>query len=742
MTGKEKAYKLLFWITLSLAMGAVGYSVYGFSFPKPDINLLCLIIATVFFSAASHLQIPRTKIHISFSDILIMVALLIYGGAVAVLLAMVEVVITSFSFRRKGINIKNSTILLNGAVAAIATLCTALIATQGFGSITDASKSANVTDLAVLVLLIGVSQFLFYSLITSLFISLKSEKNFWRTWYHYSLNALVIYILGSVIAGLMVRALYNFDTVFILVSIVVVGVIYFTYKRYIDDVRKTSAKAEQAERERAELAEQHVEELQKHIAQQEITEKALRDSREKFKHAAYHDSLTDLPNRNQFVERTGFLLERYKADKNKCFTILSLDLNRFKTINESLGHSSGDKLILEVAERLLNSVREDDMVARFSGDEFGIILKDISKKEEVISYIQIITRKFNKSFSIDGKSIFTSFAIGVAICDQNYENVDDLIRDSDIAMYEAKSCEKPFVLFDQTMHARAVNLLQTETDLRYALERNELVAFYQPIISLETMKVIGFEALMRWIHPKRGLVSPGEFIPVSEKTGLIIPMTIWMLRDSCRKLAKWKEMAPDNQNLMISVNLSGKHFAQDDLVAQVKQILSETGIAPMSLKLEITESAVMDNAEAAISILKQLKRVGVQLSIDDFGTGYSSLSYLHRFPIDTLKIDRSFVSSMEGGSENGEIVRTVVALAKALGLNVIAEGIETIHQLHQLRILGTEYGQGFLFSKPVPLDEAEAILEDKLRWRNIMPMSDIPVLKHKQPDTILQLGDV
>jgi EAL domain-containing protein (putative c-di-GMP-specific phosphodiesterase class I) len=275
------------------------------------------------------------------------------------------------------------------------------------------------------------------------------------------------------------------------------------------------------------------------------------------------------------------------------------------------------------------------------------------------------------------------------------------------------------------MHTRAVTLLQLETDLRSAIERDELCMYYQPIVDLSSMRLFGFESLIRWNHPQRGLVPPNEFIPVSEETGLIIPLTLWVLRTSCRQMVEWQRKSESNKDLIVSVNLSGKHFAEKDLVKQIETIIKETGIEPRSLKLELTESAVMENAESVILMLKQIRELGVQLSIDDFGTGYSSLSYLHRFPINTLKVDRSFVSTMEDGSENGEIVRTVVALAKTLGLDIVAEGIESIHQLHQLRILGCEYGQGYLFSRPVPVEEAERLLEDKKRWENIMPNQNV-----------------
>jgi EAL domain-containing protein (putative c-di-GMP-specific phosphodiesterase class I) len=272
------------------------------------------------------------------------------------------------------------------------------------------------------------------------------------------------------------------------------------------------------------------------------------------------------------------------------------------------------------------------------------------------------------------------------------------------------------------MHIRAVTRLQLETDLRFAIERNEFELYYQPIVGLETASLVGFEALVRWNHPQRGLVPPNEFISISESTGLIIPMTVQILHSACTQVVKWQRAANSSRPLSVAVNLSGKHFGHPALVDQINTIIAETGINPSSLKLELTESAVMENAETAILMLRQIKATGVQISIDDFGTGYSSLSYLHKFPIDLLKVDRSFVSAMEENSENGEIVRTVIALAKALNLKVVAEGIESIHQFHQLRVLGCEFGQGYLFSKPLPVADIERLLEDHSRWQSILPI--------------------
>jgi len=734
--------QIAFWLTISLAIVAFAFSVARFPLDVVGINLAVLSLATLFFSVFAMVQIPRVKIHVTISDVLVFAALIIYGVEVATLLAIVDSAVGSLNVKRKGGAISGKTIFLNCSISGIAIYVAGVVATQLFGDLSSVAQDSDISQLALMVSLIAAIHFALNSLFVTIFTAFKTNKGIWKVWYVHCLNCVIISITSAILAGAGVKAFYNIDTVLIAIAMVVAVAIFFTYGRYVTEVRETAEHAEQAERQRAEQAEQHIEELQHHIAQQQVTEKALRESKEKFKHAAYHDALTNLPNRNMFTRQLQFLLRRCQQTDDADFAVLFLDLNRFKTINDSLGHSTGDNLILGVARRLAGLMRQKDMVARLSGDEFAIILNGMSNVEEVIHFAELIRRKLSAPFTLEERQVFTSVSIGIAIGQARYETAEDLLRDADIAMYQAKASERPYVVFDHHMHANAVNLLQVETDLRYAIERNEMVAFYQPIINLKSMKLIGFEALMRWNHPTRGLVPPGEFIPVSEDTGLIVPLTMWMLRDSCNRLAAWKRDFPTAKDMMMSVNLSGKHFAQDDLVANVKKVLTESGIEPRYLKLELTESAVMDNAEAAISILQQLKRLGVRLSIDDFGTGYSSLSYLHRFPIDALKIDRSFVSRMETGTENGEIVRTVVALAKALGLTVIAEGIETIHQLHQLRILGSEYGQGFLFSRPVPRKEAEDLLREPDRWKNIMPDHRMPIIRHKSQDTILQLGDV
>ncbi len=512
----------------------------------------------------------------------------------------------------------------------------------------------------------------------------------------------------------------NLSSAFLGFLLVSAGLSYFVYLFYEREYHKYRD-FRLAEFGTAEQAGEHIEKLQNYIERQEKDTQALREKKDILTYETFHDGLTKLPNRKQFIEKLEACVKQSKSDPKYGFTVLSLDLNRFKTINESLGHALGDDLIFKVAERLSHSIRKKDSAARFGGDEFGIILSDVSKTDDVIACVELIVRSLAEPFDIGGRKVYTSVSVGICVANPEYDKAGDVLRDADIAMYHAKKGEKDYVMFDSEMHARAVTLLEVETDLRYAIERQEFTVYYQPIVCLESMELIGFESLIRWNHPTRGLVPPDEFIPVSEVTNLIVPITLWILRKSCEQLVQWKRTYPNQQHLMISVNLSGKHFAQHDLVQQVKEILNETGMDPAYLKLELTESAVMENAETAIFLLKRLREIGVQISIDDFGTGYSSLSYLHRFPINTLKVDRSFVGTMENSSENGEIVRTILGLAKTLKLGVIAEGIETVHQLHQLRILDCEYGQGYLFSRPLPVEEAETLIREKPEWKSLLP---------------------
>ncbi|HJQ23382.1 MAG TPA: EAL domain-containing protein [Blastocatellia bacterium] len=433
-------------------------------------------------------------------------------------------------------------------------------------------------------------------------------------------------------------------------------------------------------------------------------------------HDAYHDALTGLPNRSWFIEQLGQALGAARNNPQAGFAVLFLDLDRFKIINDSMGHLFGDQLLINTAERLQASVRPGDKIARLGGDEFTVLMSGLTERAEVIRNVERIQQEVSQPFVLNGFETFTTASIGIALSELGYDKPEELLRDADTAMYQAKSLGKAqHVIFDKRMHLRALNLLQLESDLRRAIDRGEFRVQYQPIISLKSGTLSGFEALVRWHHPERGMISPDEFISVAEETGIIVPLGKWVLAESCAQLREWEARFDADLPLLMSVNLSSKQFMDASLLEQILQIVTETRIDPRKLKLEITESVVMENIEVASQMLNQLRDIGVGLSIDDFGTGYSSLSYLHRLPINTLKIDRSFVSRMNEQNENYEIVRTIVLLAQNLGLGIIAEGVETIEQVARLAELKCDHGQGFFFSKPVDADEATLLVEKMTR---------------------------
>jgi diguanylate cyclase (GGDEF)-like protein len=392
---------------------------------------------------------------------------------------------------------------------------------------------------------------------------------------------------------------------------------------------------------------------------------------EQLRYNAFYDALTGLPNRSLFMDRLHQTIERAKRHQNYLFAILFLDIDRFKVINDSLGHNIGDQLLIAFSRRLEACLRSVDTFVRLGGDEFVILLEDITSFSDATHVAERIRQKLALPFNLGGHEVFTTTSIGIALSTTVYDQPEDLLRDADIAMYRAKAQGKArYEIFDPVMHTQALILLQVENDLRRAIERQEFQIYYQPIVELQTGKVIGFEALLRWQHPSQGLVLPATFIPVAEETGLIVPIGYWILRAACRQLRLWQSFSA--KSLTISVNLSGRQFSQPDLIDQIDQILQETGLDASSLSLEITESMIMED-ESATATLLQLRNLGVKVSIDDFGTGYSSLGRLHHFPIDVLKIDRSFVSGIGVSEGNLEIIQAIVTLAHQLGMDVITE---------------------------------------------------------------------
>ncbi len=437
----------------------------------------------------------------------------------------------------------------------------------------------------------------------------------------------------------------------------------------------------------------------------DVTERAAFE--EQLRRHVFLDALTGLPNRALFLDRLSHAIERLRRKSGYQFAVLFVDLDRFKLVNDSLGHSVGDRLLARIGRRLSSCLRRVDTVARFGGDEFILLLDEIDDDRQAIRVAERIREELARPFVMDEAEVFASASIGIVFSSPDYTDPDQIIRDADTAMFKAKARGKGgYRVFHSRMHTQAVSLLALETDLRRAVDRGEFELHYQPILSLETIRMVGVEALVRWRHPERGLVAPMEFIPMAEETGLIVPIGAFVLAEACRRVGEHNAASAARDSLFVSVNLSARQFERDSLAEDIRDILGRTGLSPGQLKLEVTESAIAVNPDQAALLLKDLRDLGVGLSMDDFGTGYSCLSHLHALPFDTLKIDRSFVSGLgHNGDKNGKIVHSIMALARNLDMSVIAEGIETDAQLNRLVAMQCRFGQGYRFARPAPFDE-------------------------------------
>jgi len=485
----------------------------------------------------------------------------------------------------------------------------------------------------------------------------------------------------------------------------------------------------------------------------DITQRKLAE--EQLLHDAFHDSLTGLPNRALFSDRLEHSLMLAKRRTDYLFAVLFLDLDRFKVVNDSLGHTIGDQLLIAIARRLETCLRAGDTVARIGGDEFVLLLEDIEGINEATNIVNRLQQKITSPILLDGHEVFITASIGITLSSDEYLEPTNLLRDADTAMYRAKQLGRArHEVFNSSMHAHALRLLQLENDLRRAIESirdqaieqestpcarsvlpplsaaPQFIIHYQPIVSIANNTINGFEALVRWQHPERGLVSPNEFIPIAEETGLIVALGRWVLRTACQQIRQWQQLFQNNPPLSVSVNLSVKQFSQPDLIEYIDQVLEESHLDGSSLKLEITESVLIENSESVTTMLVQLRARNIHLCIDDFGTGYSSLSYLHRFPTNTLKIDRSFVSRMggqfdlsKGSIDPTEIVRSIVTLSHNLGMDVVAEGVEEASQLSILKGLKCEFAQGFFFSKPVDSQTAAGLIRQQAENQNLLTFS-------------------
>lgn len=708
--GKQILTRPYKWSVVILGTFVCCWAGLNLPTPRIDVRFLLLGAMTIVISSRLAVQIPRVNTNITVSDTLIFLTILLYGGPSAVLLGAIEGLCSGLRISKKPI-----TFLFNSGVMACSTFVTIAVLNLAFGDVRNPSAGRS---LLLVLSAMALVQYVANTSIVCIGLALKSNQPIWHTWHTHYLWTSITYFAGAAAAGGILYFVDKWGFYAVVAPLPVIVIVYFTYHKYLNDLRATAAEAEKAERaravaerKRAEQAELHVEELSRHIAEQERISRALEESKEHFRHAAFHDGLTNLPNRALLTEHIKLAIERTRTREEVLFAVLFLDLDRFKNINDSLGHIAGDQLLIATARTLETCMRPMDTVARLGGDEFAILLDGLESEAHAIAVAEKIQQALTRPFDLNGHEVFITASVGITLSTGNYSDPENVLRDADTAMYRAKESGKARCeVFDTTMHSHAVALLQLENDLRRAIERNEFRVYYQPIINLTNDEISGFEALVRWHHPERGLVSPLEFISIAEETGLIVDIGRRVLHEACRQMREW-ELEICTHPLTLNVNLSGKQFAQPDLVAQVQCILEDTGLKPSHLKLEITESVVMENAEIASSMLMQLCGLGVHLCIDDFGTGYSSLSYLHKFPVKTLKIDQSFVSRIGKNGENSEIVRTINTLANNLGMQVVAEGVETEQQLEQLKSLRCNFGQGYLFSAPLTAEEAAEFIQ-------------------------------
>lgn len=451
---------------------------------------------------------------------------------------------------------------------------------------------------------------------------------------------------------------------------------------------------------------------------------------QQLRHAALHDSLTGLPNRSVLMARLEAVIGQSQSDSSQQSALLFLDLDQFKVINDSLGHLTGDKLLIWVANKLNQVVRTTDIVARISGDEFVILLENLDHENQALHIAERVLEELKAPFVVDEREIFITSSIGIVLNFGPHATAEDLVRDADIAMYQAKASGRAnYAVFDPKMRIQVVERMNLSNDLRRAMQNQELLLYYQPIVALESLAVEGVEVLLRWQHPRLGMVSPDQFVPLAEETGSIVAIGNWLLHAACQQLGAWRQQITGAQDLRLSVNLSVRQLQSTDLLAQFDQVLAVSGIPPEALTLEITESLLVQNFEKTHQLLSEVQTKGIHVSIDDFGTGYSSLSYLHRLPVDALKIDRAFVSYMGQDAKNQTIAESIIALSNVLGLNAIAEGIETVDQLYWLQDHGCEYGQGYLFSRPIPAQDVTILLQQDLMASITAHHRRLPVTK-------------
>ena len=803
------------------AVAAIGglcvlYSLATFPYERLDLNLAILVALTLGLGTRITLPIPRFKSHISVSDTLIFLTLILYGGEAAIILAAVEAFISARRFCSQRI-----TIFFNAGTLAIAT--TAVVSFLWVYGLYSEDQlhghSGYVSAFLTSLSLMAVTQFLINTILAATYDALKSTLPLWDTWKSKYVMTFPTYLVGAFGAGALVQLvdLGGFAVLFAAVPVIVF--VFLAYRMYLRNVEMSIEQADQAREyakamkertvalrdseERFRRAFDHApigiamvspvgkwlktnralsrilgyspkefkemsfhsiifeEDLgrtlvklnevqaglidgcemeQRYIHKdgstvwaswsasiaghageagnnlifqfQDISEKKLAE--EKLQHEASHDALTGLPNRAHFMKRLDLALRRSRENSKYRVSVLFIDLDRFKFVNDSLGHFIGDELLCAIAGRLHGSMRPPDMVARLGGDEFVVLVEGRYYSEKVTRIAERIQKKVSSPFKLQGHEVFTTASIGILNVTDHHLTSEDVIRDADTAMYQAKRSGKArHETFDDDMRTAVRETLQLETDLRRAIQDGELGVHYQPIFSLADEKLYALEALARWDHPRLGTVSPERFVPLAEEIGLIDELTDHVMRTACMHVADLRHRHSELTDIKLSVNVSSKQFADETIIDRVLSTLDETGFPANRLKLEITETVFFEDHDRALDMLRRLRETGIETDIDDFGTGYSNLAYLVRLPISTLKIDKSFVMLMGENPANREVIRTILSLAANLGFKVVAEGIESEHQREVLTNLGCDYGQGYLFSRPLGPDLLEDFLLDR-----------------------------
>ena len=729
---RKELYNYAKWTMIPAGAMCFAWAVMNLSLPTFSKGYVGMLAFSILIAPRMSLAMPRSKFAISFSDAVVFLTLLLYGGPAAIVVAALESLSNCVNLSRKGFPFGRLMIPTNVSINTLSVGFT-YVSWLGLQQTRLLPPDPSSTQYLIATLAsLAILQFGFSTFFVALFQSLKDGSALFSTWRRDCFSSSMTHIVGAALAGLIQRIIDFGDIMTGVMAAAAFGIAYLSYRQSIGEINQAIDQAEEAEREKSRAererrreAEQHAGELSLLLEKEERTNTALRKSEKDFQHAALHDSLTDLANRKKLGDILRQLINDYREDQSVSFQVLFLDISRFKNINDSLGHSFGDKVLQIAAKRLVRLVNPADVVARIGGDEFAIVLQNLQTTGKAQKVARRIYDSLAQPFSLSGNNISIKVNVGIAPCDIEYDSPEELLRDADIAMHYAKEQNSGVAIFTKDLRFRFLERIRYENDLRNAADRGELSMNYQPLVDIQDGTLLGFEALLRWHHKEFGNIPPSKFIHIAEDSGLIIPITIWILGETCGQLARWQKINPAYGNTIVSVNISGKHLINGDLVADVEHALEMSGLDPSSLKLEITESVAMENADHTINVLNRLKRIGVKLSMDDFGTGYSSLSILHRLPFDTLKIDRSFVSGVGEHGENSEILQTIISLAKNLKMRVIAEGIETGIQLSLLQNLGCDYGQGYLLARPQTAENLEKMLYEGKNWLPANTSDDI-----------------